>query len=107
MADIAIQILGSKRMIRLLARSAAIVLLSLASAPCFAQNSGPTVRWPAPELNDTSFDDWLNFIRPSQDDAKWQRMRWHKELEDAAREAKELHRPILLWTMNGHPCGET
>jgi hypothetical protein len=64
-------------------------------------------RWPAPELNEQSYKRWLEFIRASEDELKWRRMRWHKSLSSAALEAKRLERPVLLFTMNGHPCGET
>ena len=84
--------------------SAILLMLPLT---CYAQTDDQNFRWPAPELNDDNLDRWLAFIRPSEDDLKWRRMRWHRELEDAAKEAEKLHRPILLWTMNGHPCGET
>ena len=64
-------------------------------------------RWPAPTLTDASFRKWQTFIRPTAAELKWRDIRWHTELEDAAAEARRLQRPILLWTMNGHPCGET
>ena len=51
--------------------------------------------------------DWLGFIRPSEEELKWRKVRWHKSLSEAAAKAGKLQRPILLWTMNGHPCGET
>ena len=63
--------------------------------------------WPAPEVNDESLDQWLAFLRPSKDELGWRNIRWHRSLEAAAIEARKLDRPILLWTMNGHPCGET
>ena len=37
----------------------------------------------------------------------WRGVRWHRHLDEAADEARHLGRPILLWAMNGHPCGET
>jgi hypothetical protein len=64
-------------------------------------------QWPAPELTDATFAQWSKHIRPSEKQLKWRKIRWHTELEDAAAEAKRLNRPLLLWTMNGHPCGET
>ena len=64
-------------------------------------------RWPAPNLTDANYSEWLAFIRPTADELKWRKVRWHKSLSEAAAEARQLQRPILLWTMNGHPCGET
>jgi hypothetical protein len=66
-----------------------------------------SARWPAPELTDDSYRKWLEFIRPTDEELKWRQVRWHKSLSEAAAEARKLERPILLWTMNGHPCGET
>ena len=51
--------------------------------------------------------DMIKFIRPTRQDQEWKRVRWHTELAVAAEEARRLQRPILLWTMNGNPCGET
>lgn len=64
-------------------------------------------RWPYPKLSDATFTRWSDFIRPTEEELAWRKVRWHTELAVAAREAQELQRPILLWTMNGHPCGET
>ena len=64
-------------------------------------------RWSVPKLSDANYRKWINHVQPTKDDLKWRKIRWHKSLSVAAAEAKKLNRPILLWTMNGHPCGET
>lgn len=64
-------------------------------------------RWSAPSLDAENYRQWIKSIWPSEEELKWQKIRWHKTLAEAAKEAKRLQRPILLWTMNGHPCGET
>lgn len=69
--------------------------------------SASGAQWEAPDINEKNLNEWLQFIRPSGEELSWQKIRWHGELEDAAAEARKLQRPILLWTMNGHPCGET
>ena len=79
--------------------TACLLLASAASA------QERPVRWPAPELDDDNLRQWMTFIRPTREELKWRQVRWHKSLSVA--EAKRLQRPILLWTMNGHPCGET
>jgi len=61
----------------------------------------------APEITDANLDKWIKFIRPSDEELGWRKVRWHSSLSEAAAEAKKLQRPILLWAMNGHPCGET
>lgn len=75
------------------------------SRPSIDVNVG--VQWKAPVLTDANFQQWSDYLWPTDEDLKWQKIRWHKSLSIAAKEAKELNRPILLWTMNGHPCGET
>ena len=81
-----------------------VVLLGLVSA---GTGEEPPSRWPAPKLTDESYSAWLKFIRPTPHELKWRDVRWHKALSEAAAEARQLQRPILLWAMNGHPCGET
>jgi hypothetical protein len=92
-------------------RAAFASVLFLSAVACTpiisATEDEESVRWPAPTLNEESFGRWLKFIRPSDEELKWRQVRWHKHLSDAAQEAKRLERPILLYTMNGHPCGET
>jgi hypothetical protein len=63
--------------------------------------------WPVPEITSTNLDKWIKFIRPSAGELGWRNVRWHRSLSEAAEEAEQLKRPILLWAMNGHPCGET
>ncbi|NNE90662.1 MAG: hypothetical protein HKN23_03360 [Verrucomicrobiales bacterium] len=63
--------------------------------------------WPAPEITEANLDEWMTFLRPSDEELGWRKVRWHHDLSEAAAEAKRLQRPILLWAMNGHPCGET
>jgi hypothetical protein len=60
-----------------------------------------------PVLGDANLRKWIDFIRPSDADTKWERLDWRTELGAAVQEAKALQRPILLWTMNGHPLGCT
>ena len=36
-----------------------------------------------------------------------ERIGWRNEFWPAVEEARRLGRPILLWTMNGHPLGCT
>lgn len=64
-------------------------------------------RWSVPKLSDANYQKWIKHVQPTKEDLKWRNIRWHKSLSVAAAEAKKLNRPILLWTMNGHPCGET
>jgi len=60
-----------------------------------------------PVLADANLRKWIDFIRPNDADNKWERLEWRTELGAAVREARDLQRPLLLWTMNGHPLGCT
>ncbi|QDV09412.1 hypothetical protein Poly30_49700 [Planctomycetes bacterium Poly30] len=50
---------------------------------------------------------WADFIRPSAEELKFESIGWRNQFWPAVLEAKKLGRPILLWTMNGHPLGCT
>lgn len=63
--------------------------------------------WEVPDFTNANLDRWIDFIRPSDEELGWRGVRWHSSLSEAAAEADRLKRPILLWAMNGHPCGET
>ncbi len=43
--------------------------------------------------------------RPSEE--KWKEIPWRPNLAGAMEEARERDKPVLLWVMNGHPCGMT
>ena len=44
-------------------------------------------------------------IRPPKE--LWTEIPWRPNLAEAIVEAREKDKPILLWMMNGHPCGMT
>lgn len=46
-------------------------------------------------------------IQPSAEENSWKRIGWRNAFWPAVQEARRLGRPILLWTMNGHPLGCT
>lgn len=50
---------------------------------------------------------WSRAIEPDEVEAAFRVIPWRNDLAPAMAEAKELGRPILLWTMNGHPLGCT
>ena len=79
---------------------ASILFLLAAARPGLAQD-GP------PVLDEKSAKGWVDFIRATPDELKWEKLGWRPELAAAAQEARMLQRPILLWAMNGHPCGLT
>jgi hypothetical protein len=61
----------------------------------------------APVLDDQSFDRWRDYIRPQVKDESYLEIPWRESFYIAINEARETDRPILLWTMNGHPLGCT
>jgi hypothetical protein len=54
-----------------------------------------------------NFRKWLEFIQPNGNEQAYKEIPWRNEFWPAVQEAKELGRPILFWTMNGHPLGCT
>lgn len=54
-----------------------------------------------------NFEHWLRFIQPSPEERAWEAIGWRNELGPAMEEARRLGRPILLWTMDGHPLACT
>lgn len=61
----------------------------------------------APALNAENFRQWLTFIQPSAAEQAYKEIPWRNEFWPAVQEARKLGRPILFWTMNGHPLGCT
>jgi len=59
------------------------------------------------EIGIKNYRAWMQYIRPSGDELKWRQIAWRNKLMPAVEEAKRLDRPVLLWAMNGNPCGET
>lgn len=57
--------------------------------------------------NANNFHDYLTFIKPNADEQKFKEINWRNVFWPAVQEAKKLGRPILFWTMNGHPLGCT
>ena len=64
------------------------------------QNSGFDVKG-------ENFLAWRDHILPKPDELAWKKIPWHANFKDAILEANEVKKPILLWTMNGHPLGCT
>ena len=57
--------------------------------------------------NASNFREMLTFIQPSAKEQAYKEISWRNEFWPAVQEAKRLGRPILFWTMNGHPLGCT
>ena len=50
---------------------------------------------------------WQDFIKPSESDLKWQETPWLPTFKEGIFKAAKEDKPVLLWTMNGHPLGCT
>lgn len=57
--------------------------------------------------NAKNFDRWVKFIRPNSRELSFEQIGWRNQFWPAVQQARELGRPVLLWTMNGHPLGCT
>lgn len=87
--------------------------LALALAALALDDVTPKVAAPAPavpaslELGPDNADAWAAFIRPDEDERRFEQVGWRNAFWPAVQEARALGRPLLLWTMNGHPLGCT
>ena len=59
------------------------------------------------ELTEATFTTALASILPDPTETRWRQIAWRPNLSAAILEAHAADKPILLWAMNGHPCGMT
>lgn len=59
------------------------------------------------ELSWGNFLEWGEYVKPGGDDLAWEEISWRNKFMPAVGEAQVLNRPVLLWAMNGNPCGQT
>ncbi len=59
------------------------------------------------ELNEENFDKIRKALASPKDESGWREIPWRPNLGEAIVEARKQNKPILLWMMNGHPCGMT
>ena len=83
-----------------------IPLGAKASAQDGANTMAPPAPPPAPLTLET-LDDWMTLIQPIGDEVRWQDIPWRASMWQAVVDAQAQRRPVLLWTMNGHPMGCT
>ena len=62
---------------------------------------------PPTELNDKTFAEWRDRIRPKSEELCFATVDWLPTLWDGVIEAQKQDKPILLWAMNGHPLACT
>lgn len=59
------------------------------------------------ELTDATYDKWRTFIRPTEEETRFDDLPWRIEFWAAAKEANAADKPLLIWAMNGHPLACT
>ena len=58
-------------------------------------------------LNESTYDMWQEFIRPTKNELAWAEIPWRSTFYDGLVESEREQKPLLLWVMNGHPLGCT
>ena len=62
---------------------------------------------PKVELHDKNYADWHKHILPDTGELAWQQIPWATTFKDGIVAADVAGKPLLFWTMNGHPLGCT
>jgi hypothetical protein len=60
-----------------------------------------------PTLDASSFQQWLDYVRPTPSERTWEAIPWRPKLWTALVEAQAADKPVLVWAMNGHPMACT
>lgn len=76
-----------------------------ASIPAQAENAQQNASPPA--LTEQNLAAWVKHIEPTGEDLLWQEIPWLPTLTAGILEADKKKKPILFWTMNGHPLACT
>ena len=63
--------------------------------------------YPDIELHQDNYAVWRDRILPAQEEMNWQQIPWLTTFRDGILAADREQKPLLLWTMNGHPLGNT
>jgi hypothetical protein len=60
-----------------------------------------------PALTTENRAEWMAAVEPDATETAYRAISWRNQFWPAVQEARALGRPILFWTMNGHPLGCT
>ena len=60
-----------------------------------------------PLLTMDNYAVWRDHILPTDDESAFQELPWELTFADGLASAAREDKPLLLWTMNGHPLGCT
>jgi hypothetical protein len=59
------------------------------------------------ELREENYEIWRDHILPDLSEMAWNQIPWLSTFHDGILAADAASKPLLLWTMNGHPLGCT
>ncbi len=91
-------------------RHRALLLTALLAGALPAQGgTGPAAGEPGliTTLTAVNFAAWRDYIRSEPVERDWARLPWLMTFHDGLQAAAKANKPLLLWTMNGHPFGCT
>lgn len=93
-------------------KSLGFIIVALIAIGCFhglvsAKTDVPNEVKKPIELNDANVESWREHIRPADSELAWRKIPWLPTLQQGILKATDEGRPVLLWTMNGHPLGCT
>ncbi len=86
-------------------RYAMISILVFLIAPSVVLAQKKTVR--NKTLTETTYAAILKTLRTPPIETHWSEIPWRPNFTEAIGDARREDKPILLWIMNGHPCGMT
>jgi hypothetical protein len=69
--------------------------------------AGPALAAADIGLNDDNYKTWRDHILPDADEMAWEQIPWLTTFKDGILASDQAGKPLLLWTMNGHPLGCT
>ena len=80
-----------------------ILFVLLPASPALAQQkvTGKT------KLTEKTYPAILKILRKPPVETHWNEIPWRPNFTEAIGDARKEDKPILLWIMNGHPCGMT
>jgi hypothetical protein len=59
------------------------------------------------DLTEETYEVWRDHILPDSSEMAWEKISWLSTFKDGILAANVQQKPLLLWTMNGHPLGCT
>ena len=88
--------------LKLTTRFFATIAMTLSLTTYAAETGKATI-----ELTEKNRRAWKANILPTEEELAWTKIPWLPDLQSGIDAAAEAGKPVLLWTMNGHPLGCT